>query len=112
MKVGVIGVGVMGEHHTRVYSEIENVCLVGISDLNESKITKLAEQYNTKAYTDHKELLKEELDAVSIAVPTSLHKDVALDAINYGIKSILIEKPIADTLENAEIIIKAAEDAG
>ncbi|MDY6931663.1 MAG: Gfo/Idh/MocA family oxidoreductase [Halobacteriota archaeon] len=112
MRVGVIGVGVMGEHHTRVYSEMENVRLVGISDLNESKVIKLAEQYGAKAYTDHKELLKEELDAVSIAVPTSLHKDVALDAINYGIKSILIEKPIADTLENAEIITKAAEDAG
>ena len=112
MKVGVIGVGVMGEHHTRVYSEMENVDLVGISDLNKSKVIKLAEQYETKSYTDHKELLKEDLDAISIAVPTSMHKDVALDAINYGIKSILIEKPIADTLENADIITKAADDAG
>ncbi|MDY6865219.1 MAG: Gfo/Idh/MocA family oxidoreductase [Halobacteriota archaeon] len=111
MRVGVIGVGVMGEHHTRVYSEMENVCLVGISDLNESKVRRLAEQYDTKAYTDYKGLLMEDLDAISIAVPTSLHKDVALNAINYGIKNILIEKPIADTLENADVITKAAEDA-
>ena len=64
MKVGVIGVGSMGQHHTRVYSEMENVDLIGISDVNESKVIKLAKKFYTNPYTDYKELLKRILDTI------------------------------------------------
>lgn len=112
MRVGVIGVGVMGENHTRVYSEMESVALIGVSDNDEARAESVARQYYTKAYLDYKEMLEEGPDAISISVPTSMHKMVALDAIDHGIKGILIEKPISDTLENADKIISAAEEAG
>lgn len=111
MKVGVIGTGAMGVNHIRIYHEMEDVELVGISDIDEERVRALAERYDTKAFTDYNELLKENLDAVSIVVPTKLHKQVCLDAIAAGC-NVLVEKPIADTPENAEIMIKAARDAG
>ena len=112
MGVGVIGVGVMGVNHARVYNEMKGVDLLGVSDKNEARVEAVAGIYGTKAYANYKELLDDEPDAVSISVPTSMHKVVALDAIDRGIRGILIEKPIADTLENADKIISAAEDAG
>jgi len=110
LKVGVIGVGTMGRHHARVYSELPDVELVGVADVGESAFI-IAEKYHTRAFDDYKELLRENLDAVSIAVPTSLHKQVAMDAAHAG-THILVEKPIADTLENARDIIKAAQQNG
>jgi UDP-N-acetylglucosamine 3-dehydrogenase len=111
IKVGVIGVGSMGQHHVRIYSEMKNVELVGISDVDNNRLRKLRDMYKTKAFTDYRDLLNEggeNLDAVSVAVPTTLHKDVSLDLINRGI-NVLIEKPIADSIENAVDIIKAAK---
>jgi UDP-N-acetylglucosamine 3-dehydrogenase len=110
VKVAVIGVGNMGRHHARVYSQLKNVKLVAVSDINENVGKEIASKYGCKFYKDYKEMLeKEKIDAVSIAVPTSLHKIVALDAINLG-KHVLIEKPIADTVESAKEIIEAAKE--
>ena len=68
IKVGVVGVGVMGQHHARVYSELE--CeLVGVADPDVEKASQAGKQYNTKFYSDHEELASQ-VDAVSIAVPT------------------------------------------
>jgi UDP-N-acetylglucosamine 3-dehydrogenase len=100
IRTGVIGVGAMGQHHVRIYHEMENVELVGISDVSESRVRELSEQYNTKGFTDYKELLAQGLDAVSIVVPTTLHMEVGLDVVASG-ANLLVEKPIADTLENA-----------
>ena len=111
IKVCVIGVGAMGQHHVRIYSEMENVELVGISDVSETRVNELSQQYGTKGFTEYKELLAQGLDAVSIVVPTTLHMQVGLDVIASG-ANLLIEKPIADTLENAEKLTKAAIDAG
>lgn len=111
VRVGVIGTGEMGRHHVRVYSEMKNVRLIGISDVDRERVESLAAKYNTTAYTDFEELLKQDLDAVSIAVPTTLHKEIALVAIESG-ASILIEKPIADTVSNADIIIEKAKEKG
>lgn len=108
-KVGVIGVGAMGKHHARIYNEMENTELVGISDVDERRVNELAKKFNTNPYTDYKDLLKQGLDAVSVVVPTSMHMDVALDVIKYG-ADLLVEKPIADTLENADKIIETAKD--
>lgn len=109
VRVGVIGAGVMGEHHIRVYSTLKDVDLVGIADVSKDRVFSLAQKYGTAAYTDYNKLLSEGLDAVSIAVPTAMHRDVALGAIDAGV-SVLLEKPIADTLENADEIILRADE--
>jgi UDP-N-acetylglucosamine 3-dehydrogenase len=96
----------MGKNHARLYSELLNVELIGVSDVNETLVTSVAQSYSCKPFADYHDLLDENLDALSIAVPTTLHKQVALDAIQKGI-SVLVEKPIADTLENADEIIRA-----
>lgn len=111
IRAGVIGVGAMGQHHVRIYSEMENVELVGISDVSQSRVNELAQQYKTRGFTDYNELLKQNLDAISLVVPTTIHMQIGLDIINSG-ANLLVEKPIADTLENAEKLTKAAKDAG
>ena len=114
LRVGVVGVGMMGQHHVRVYSELAKagrVELIGVADANFERAKEIAKKFGAIPYSDYRELVKENLDAVSIVVPTSLHKDVALDFINAG-TSVLVEKPIADTIENAKAIITAAREAG
>lgn len=111
IRAGVIGAGAMGQHHVRIYHEMENVELIGISDVSEARVKELSEQYDTNGFTDYKDLLAQDLDAVSIVVPTTLHMPVGLDVIASG-ANLLVEKPIADTLENAEKLTRAAEDAG
>lgn len=110
IRVGVIGVGTMGQHHVRIYSEMDGVKLVGISDVDKTRVEKLAFQYGTKPFTDYKELLDEGLGAVSIVVPTMLHKQITIDALDAN-TNVLVEKPIADTIENAGAVIEAAETA-
>lgn len=108
MKVGVIGAGAMGKHHARIYSELPDVELIGIADINIDLASSVAKQFNTKAYSSHEELMEQNLDAVSVVVPTSLHKKIVVDAANAGI-NILVEKPIADTVNNAKEIIQVCE---
>ncbi len=109
-RVGVIGGGAMGRHHIRIYSEMKDVDLVGICDTDRNRAISLAESYRSTPYFDYKELLKQELDAVSVVVPTTLHYGVAMDVINSG-THLLVEKPITDSLENADKMIHAAHDA-
>lgn len=109
INVAVIGVGNMGRHHARVYSELENVNLVAICDKNLATAEDLAKQHSCKAYDDYKVMLKEEkIDAVSIVVPTFLHHRVACDVLDLGC-NVFLEKPIATTLEEGEEIIKKAK---
>ena len=103
----MIGVGAMGRHHVRIYHEMPDVELVGVADVNARAVAELATEYNTDAFIDCEQLLQKDLDAVSIAVPTSLHKEIAFKAVKYGV-NMLIEKPIADSLSNADAIINAA----
>lgn len=87
LRVGVVGVGMMGQHHARVYSELakeEKVELVGVADANFERARGIARKFGTIPYADYRELARENLDAVSVAVPTSLHKDVALEFIKGG----------------------------
>ncbi|TQD27273.1 UDP-N-acetylglucosamine 3-dehydrogenase [Methanolobus vulcani] len=111
LRVGVIGAGAMGKNHIRIYSEMPDVELAGISDIDKDLVESLAQQYNTKAFTDYKEMLASGIDAVSIVVPTKMHRQVAIDAIEAG-AHVLVEKPIADTVENADAIIDAAKKKG
>src|SRR5438309_11395629 len=105
MRVGVIGVGSMGQNHVRVYSEIADV--VGIADPDVKAGGVVSNRFNVSYYTDATHLLKEELDAVSVCVPTENHTKVALAAINAGV-SLLVEKPLAATVPDASQIVDAA----
>ena len=109
IKVGVIGVGTMGKHHARVYTGLSDVELVGVADVDKEAVREVAERYNTEAFIEYRELLKRDLDAVSIAVPTFLHEKVAVDTAEAGV-NMIIEKPIADTVENARKIIRSAHE--
>ncbi|MEY9139602.1 Gfo/Idh/MocA family protein [Mammaliicoccus lentus] len=109
LKVGVIGLGVMGEQHAKILSELPQVELLGVCDLDKNLATSIGENLDTKAYFDTDELLNlHDLNAVLICTSDHLHKDIALKAIEKGV-NIFIEKPLADTNEDAEEIIKAYE---
>lgn len=110
MNIAVIGAGAMGKNHIRIFADMPNVNLVAIADTNEAVANALAHKFRTKAYTDYKKMLdSEKLDGVSIVVPTSLHKEVALYAINKGI-NVLVEKPIAANMADSKEIIKKAHE--
>lgn len=112
VRVAVIGIGSMGRHHVRVYSELDGVEVVGIADLAVDVCTPLARRYNCPAYSDYRKLLDEQRpDAVSIAVPTAHHLEVACEAAQRGIH-VLIEKPIAHTIQHAREIIDICKKNG
>jgi len=99
----------MGKSHARVYSELDGADLVAICDVDKVKVKSIAKEYNTNYYTNCDEMLKKEkIDAVSVCVPTKYHKEMALEIIKNKI-NVLVEKPIATTLTEAEKIIMEAE---
>ena len=113
MRVGVIGVGSMGQNHARVYSDIAN--LVGIADPDVKQGGSVFSRLQVATgpinyFTDYHALLKEDLDAVSVCVPTNLHEKVALDVIRAGV-DLIVEKPLAATVGIATRIAEAAERA-
>jgi predicted dehydrogenase len=99
MRAGVIGAGHMGQYHILVYAELWDVDLVGIVDSDAGKTARLAAQYDTQAFTSHRDLFGK-VDVVSISVPTPLHFEVAKECLEAGI-SVLVEKPLTSTLEEA-----------
>ena len=112
VNVGVIGVGAMGENHVRVYHKMEEANLLAVSDVSERALKKIEKKYGAKGYTDYNELLENpEIEAVSVCVPTTFHHSVVMEAIKHK-KHVLVEKPIAFTLEEAEEMIAAAKEAG
>lgn len=112
MNAGVIGVGNMGRHHARNYAEIASTKLVAVADPKPEVGQALADKFKVNYYRDYREMLKKEkLDLVSIAVPTKFHKQVALDCIDKGIH-ILIEKPIASTVQEAKQVVLKARNKG
>ena len=112
LNVGVIGLGFMGSNHLRVYSEMDGVNLVATADSEEATLRRAVKGRTVRPYIDYREMFKSErLDAVSIVVPTRLHREVALAAIEAGV-NMLIEKPIARTVEESLEIQQAAQRAG
>lgn len=110
--VAVIGVGNMGRYHARVYSHLPSAHLVGVSDIDEERGRKVAEEFRCSYWKDLKDMLAEpSLEAVSVAVPTPFHAKVALEALNAG-KHVLIEKPIALNVQEAELLIEVAQKHG
>lgn len=107
LKIGVIGTGSMGKNHARVCSELPDVDFVGVCDIDKGGAKAVAERFNTKAFVSYHDLLRA-VDAVIIATPTSTHFDITNSALSSG-KHVLVEKPICDTIKNAENIVKKAE---
>lgn len=108
VKVGVVGVGAMGSNHARVLSELEDAQLVAVCDAWEARAREAAEKYHCDYYVDNEEFLsKSGVDAVVIATPTITHKDIALLALKHG-KHLLVEKPLAATVEEAQAICSRA----
>jgi predicted dehydrogenase len=110
LRVGVIGVGYLGKHHARILSAMPGVELVGIVDKNLGRVTEIASEYGTRPSLDARELMGK-VDAVTIAVPTELHHEVALSFLSAGV-AVLVEKPMARDLDEAEGMIAAAARAG
>ncbi len=102
----------MGRNHARVYSELPDAELVAVTDTNESAAAAIGNQFGVHAYTDYRAMLAaEKPEAVTIAVPTAMHEEVALAALEAGV-NILVEKPIAATVDQGQTIIKKAAEAG
>ena len=107
-RVGVIGVGHLGQHHARVYTELLDARLVGIVDRDEERLHLIGENLGVPAYSTMEELIDRQApDAVSIVVPTSLHFDVARAAMEAGIH-VLVEKPVTTRPDEAEELLKLA----
>ncbi|RRR77139.1 MAG: gfo/Idh/MocA family oxidoreductase [Candidatus Viridilinea halotolerans] len=112
LRAAVIGVGSMGYNHARVYAGMEDIDLVAVCDANAATAQRVGGIYRCKAYSDYETMLEQEqLDMVSVVVPTAEHFTVAQTVIARGV-ALLIEKPIAATLEQGQAIIDAAHKAG
>lgn len=109
IKVAVIGTGNMGQHHVRIYKELENVKLVAVCDLDVNRAREIAHKNHTRYFKKYETLLSKipDLDIASIVVPTQYHKDVACYFLNHKV-NVLVEKPIADNIKNAKKIIDTA----
>ena len=108
IKVAVIGVGYLGKFHAKIYSQHADVELVGVVDTHIDQAQEIANTYSTQPFTDYQTLI-DKVDAVSIVVPTTYHYKVAMPFINAGV-NILLEKPIAATVEQAQELVKAADE--
>lgn len=109
MRVGVIGVGSMGQNHARVYSDVAE--LVGVCDKDAQTGKAVAQRFGTSYYASPRALLSLDLDAVSIATPTSTHLDIAREAIEAGVPAI-VEKPFTGDVEEARELTRLARDQG
>jgi predicted dehydrogenase len=109
LRVGVIGVGHLGRHHARILSSLPGARLVGVVDKIGGRAAEIATANRTEASTDYRDLLGE-VDAVTIAVPTELHREIALPFLEAGVP-VLVEKPMTRSLGEADDLIAAAAKA-
>jgi predicted dehydrogenase len=111
LRIGVIGIGIMGSNHARVLMGLPGVQLVGVVDPDRGQREMVTRVAGCAAYSTLDELFKAGVDAVTIAAPTHLHHSIALECIGRGIH-VLVEKPIASSVEEGNAIIAAARKAG
>jgi UDP-N-acetylglucosamine 3-dehydrogenase len=111
LRVGVIGVGVMGSNHARVFADMPGVKLVGLADPDAKQRDFVAKALGCAGYDSVDGLLDAGVDAVTIAAPTHLHHDMALACVARGVHA-LVEKPIASSVEEGRRILAAARRAG
>ncbi len=110
LRVAVVGVGHLGRHHARLLSSIEGVDLVGVVDTKRDRAEAVAAEYGTAPFTDAAEVL-DAVDAVSIAVPTESHAEVALPFLDRR-RAVLVEKPMTASLTEADRLVATAEGRG
>jgi predicted dehydrogenase len=110
LRVAVIGVGHLGKHHARILSSLPDVELVAVVDTNRARAEEIGSAHGVRPLHDVRDLVGQ-VDAVTIAVPTELHRDVALRFLAAGVPA-LVEKPIARSLVEADEMIAAAESTG
>lgn len=109
IRIGVIGVGNMGRHHARILSLLKDTELAGVADLNVERGLDIATSYRTRFFENYLDLLPH-VDAVCIAVPTKLHHQVGIDCLQAGVH-ILLEKPIAASIPEAESLVNTAAES-
>jgi predicted dehydrogenase len=110
IRVGVVGVGYLGKFHAEKYAGMRGVKLAGAVDIIPERAEGVARRFATEALTDYRDLMGK-VDAVSVAVPTPLHFSISRDFLENGV-DILIEKPMAETLEEADTLIEIADSNG
>ncbi len=113
LRTGVIGVGSLGQHHARNYAELANEGagkFIGVCDSDEENARAIGEKNNCDYFTDWRELLGK-VDAVSVVTPTETHSEIACAFLENGVH-VLVEKPFAKTLEEADKMIAAAQKTG
>jgi predicted dehydrogenase len=110
LKVGVVGVGYFGRFHAEKYAKMEDVELVGVVDVDESRAREVAKRCRTRPFARYADLF-ENVQAVSIAIPTPFHYSVTKECFLRGV-DVLLEKPIASTLKEADALITLSESKG
>jgi predicted dehydrogenase len=110
LRVGVVGVGHLGQHHARILASLPDVELVAVADSRLEQAQTIADRFGTRAVSDYHHLL-DRVDAVSIAVPTMLHREVAETFLSRGIPT-LVEKPLASSLTEAEQLVALSHATG
>ncbi|KPJ62982.1 MAG: hypothetical protein AMS15_02145 [Planctomycetes bacterium DG_23] len=113
VRIGVIGVGTQGTRHIECFRQIPRAEVVAAADIDQARLKEVCARYEIKAaFTDYHQMVKEaEMDAVSIVLPDDMHLEPALAAIDAGL-DLLVEKPLATKVEEAEAIVKAAREKG
>jgi predicted dehydrogenase len=110
VRVGVIGVGYLGQHHARIYSESEEAELIAVVDIDQKKAETFGAKFGCEAYYDFRDILNK-VDVLSVVTPTTTHYDIALNCLKAG-KDILIEKPISVNIKEADELISESEKRG
>ncbi len=110
LPVGVVGVGALGRHHARHLATLDGVRLVGICDTDPVRAAAVASEFGTRAFPEMDELLRQ-VAAVTVAVPTPVHAEVGLRALECGVP-VLMEKPLTDSLAAADALIARAGQRG
>lgn len=110
LRVGVVGVGYLGSIHAGIYARMPGVRLAGVADIEAATASAIGERHGCPHYTDPFALI-DDVDAVSIVVPTSCHSEVAMPYLEAG-KHMLMEKPVAPTVQEAEKLVARAEAVG
>jgi predicted dehydrogenase len=110
VRVGIIGVGYLGTQHARILSYLEEADLKGVADVDFKKAVEIGNRHGVAYYQNYEEMM-DEVDAAIVATPTSEHFSISLNLLHNG-KSVLVEKPITETVEQAERLVEEARASG
>lgn len=110
VRVGIIGVGYLGMQHARILSYLEEAELKGVADIEFKKAVEIGNRHGVRYFQNYEDML-DEIDAAIVATPTSDHFSISMKLLSEG-KSVLVEKPITETVEQAEQLVKMSKKTG